>query len=227
MSDPYHSLRRYYIDRFHARHTATTPLGVRVLDVGGHRARIRGQFRFGELDASRTVVNIALSAEPDVLADAHKLPFLDATWDAVVCAEILEHVAEPATALSEIARVLRPGGRLYACAPFLYPIHGDPLDYGRFTPTWWRRRLDTAGLDIVTLEAQGAFWSVLTDLLRAYATEGLARADVRSRIARTTLLRALPTIKRIAVRWDTRAAANRDAFGERFSTGYGVVAVRR
>lgn len=223
----HYSLRRYYIDRFHARHTATIPLGARVLDVGGHRARIRGQFRFSELDASRTVVNIAPSAEPDVLADAHRLPFGDASWDAVVCAEVLEHVAEPATVVSEIARVLRPGGRLYACAPFLYPIHGDPEDHARFTPTWWRRRLDAFGFDVVTIEAQGGFWSVLADHLRDHVAEGLARADARSRVARTLLLPVLPAVKRLAVRWDANAAARKDPFGERFSTGYGVVAVRR
>jgi len=49
--------------------------------------------------------------------EAERLPFLDASFDVVVCSEILEHVVDFHVVLSEIARVLRPGGRLYATIP--------------------------------------------------------------------------------------------------------------
>lgn len=43
---------------------------------------------------------------------AHELPFADATFDTVVCTFGLCAIPDPATAVAEMARVLRPGGRL-------------------------------------------------------------------------------------------------------------------
>lgn len=45
------------------------------------------------------------------VGDAHKLPFRSATFDLVICTEVLEHVVEPESVVSELARVLKPGGR--------------------------------------------------------------------------------------------------------------------
>src|SRR5882762_2240993 len=47
-----------------------------------------------------------------VQGDAGRLPFLDSSFDAVVCRNSLHHVAEPPAAIREMIRVLRPGGRL-------------------------------------------------------------------------------------------------------------------
>lgn len=40
------------------------------------------------------------------------LPFVDGTFDAVACCDVLEHVDEPADVIAEMARVLKPGGLL-------------------------------------------------------------------------------------------------------------------
>jgi ubiquinone/menaquinone biosynthesis C-methylase UbiE len=45
-------------------------------------------------------------------ADLAKLPYADATFDAVVCGWVLEHLPEPHMGLSELARVMAPGGKL-------------------------------------------------------------------------------------------------------------------
>ncbi|HEX8773306.1 MAG TPA: methyltransferase domain-containing protein [Pyrinomonadaceae bacterium] len=49
-----------------------------------------------------------------VQADAHALPFIDERFDAVYCRYLLEHVADPLQVLTEMRRVLRPGGRALA-----------------------------------------------------------------------------------------------------------------
>lgn len=48
-------------------------------------------------------------------ADATALPYPDNTFDLVMTAHMLEHLADPAAALTEMVRVLKPGGRLVVC----------------------------------------------------------------------------------------------------------------
>lgn len=83
------------------------------------------------LDYPTTNQNYQL--RPHVFGDACGLPFKSTSADAVLLLEVLEHVPSPDKALSEIHRVLKPGGRLYISVPFIYPIHDEPYDYRRFT----------------------------------------------------------------------------------------------
>jgi len=65
---------------------------------------------------------------------AMSLPYRSASFDVVTCGDVIEHVAQPPTALCEIKRVLRPGGMLWLGAPtrcFLANLWRDP-HYGFF-----------------------------------------------------------------------------------------------
>lgn len=54
-------------------------------------------------------------------ADALNLPFVDDSFDAVICSEVLEHLPEYERALEEMNRVLRPGGQLAVSVPRFGP----------------------------------------------------------------------------------------------------------
>ncbi len=56
-------------------------------------------------------------------ASSEQLPFADATFDVVIASWVLEHLSRPAYTFSEVARVLRPGGRFFFLTPNLrHPI---------------------------------------------------------------------------------------------------------
>jgi len=69
----------------------------------------------------------------DVLGVGESLPFKSNVFDAVFSLAVLEHVKNPFECANEIARVLKPGGVLYAAVPFLQPFHGYPNHYYNMT----------------------------------------------------------------------------------------------
>lgn len=69
----------------------------------------------------------------DVLGVGEELPFRDNSFEGVISIAVLEHVKNPFLCASEIARVLKPGGWLKCCVPFLQPFHGYPHHYFNMT----------------------------------------------------------------------------------------------
>ena len=61
------------------------------------------------------------SAGGAVNADALALPFPDATFDRIIASEVLEHIWADELAISELVRILRPGGRLAVTVPTRLP----------------------------------------------------------------------------------------------------------
>jgi len=53
--------------------------------------------------------------------NGERLPFPDATFDRIICSEVLEHVPDPDLVLAEIARLLKPGGIFVASVPRYWP----------------------------------------------------------------------------------------------------------
>jgi SAM-dependent methyltransferase len=91
---------------------------VRVLDVGtgpgfvAQAARARGAV-VSAVDQSTAMVALARAAGIDAtVASIEQIPFPDSAFDAVVGGYVLNHLARPAEAAAELARVLRPGGRV-------------------------------------------------------------------------------------------------------------------
>ncbi|MGD1957233.1 MAG: methyltransferase domain-containing protein [Fulvivirga sp.] len=65
--------------------------------------------------------------------DLHCLPIQDNVVDCYVCNAVLEHVTDPALAIFEMFRTLKPGGEIWAEVPFMQYYHPTPGDYSRWT----------------------------------------------------------------------------------------------
>lgn len=143
------------------------------LSVGGGPGRPSAHF---------TNLNIGPFPNVDIVADAHRLPYADGAVDAIYCEAVLEHLYAPGRAVEEMHRVLKPGGKVFACTPFLQAYHGYPHHYQNFTVTGHQRLFSDHGFGV--LEAGACVgpmytWISLTQILLAeYAPAGrwLARA---------------------------------------------------
>jgi len=96
-----------------------------ILDVGSGAGQIAGHLLdFADPGAQITCIDISQpmlrrarqrlkSDRPAfVAADVTSLPFADGSFDGITCGYVLEHVPDPPLGLSELARVLRTGGRM-------------------------------------------------------------------------------------------------------------------
>jgi len=77
----------------------------------------------------------------DKILNLHDIDLPDNSVGTVLCLDTLEHVEYPHKALSEIHRILKPGGIVLISSVMECPIHDYPYDYWRFTPESFRSLL--------------------------------------------------------------------------------------
>lgn len=127
----------------------------RVLDLGcGVGGFLAGLAQIGErvLPTDMDRASLAICRErgfPAVLSDGYALPFADEGFDLVCLFDALEHIPDEARALSEVARVLAPGGRVVISVPayqFLYANNDRVARHcRRYTRARLRQALESAG----------------------------------------------------------------------------------
>ena len=104
----------------------------------------------------------------DLLYQGWAFPIANALFDSVLCNQVLEHVFIPDIFLSEIVRVLKPGGRLLLTVPFVWDEHEQPYDYARYSSFGLRALLEKSGLTVVQHKKLGADASILFQLANTY-----------------------------------------------------------
>jgi SAM-dependent methyltransferase len=189
--------------------------GTALLDVGTGPGTVIGPaLALGAevcaIDLTPAMIEQVRARHPDVdarVANASELPFGDECFDVVTMPFSLHHMAEPAIALAEACRVLRPGGRvaLTVWAPderlvafgLAMAAIGElgvdiaappatPLDGA--DPAMYRRLLTAAGFDTIVAEELAVCWDLadpgpLSDLFDRLLDLGSLGADIRQRYA--------------------------------------------
>ncbi len=93
-----------------------------MLEVGAGPGFLAAHARARRPDLRWVATDVLAAPWNDVAADAGRLPFAGASFDAVVCLDLVHHLARPRDFFAEAARVLRPGGRLAAIEPWVSPM---------------------------------------------------------------------------------------------------------
>ncbi|HYI73713.1 MAG TPA: methyltransferase domain-containing protein [Gaiellaceae bacterium] len=167
--------------------------GKRVLDLGCRSGALTRHFLDGnsvvglDVDAAALEKAQALGIEPVEANVEDPLPFEDASFDAVVAGELLEHLQFPDALVAETRRVLRPGGVLVGSVPNAFrvqsrlrflrgqPPEDDPTHLRMFSPSAMRRLL--SAFDDVRLDFVGGRYTRLN--ARLFARDLVFRATKR------------------------------------------------
>jgi SAM-dependent methyltransferase len=111
---------------------AHTDLGsYRVLDVGCGQKPYEPLF--SPFTASYVGVDPVENPRAELRGPVEKLPVEDASYDVVLCIQVLEHCDDPSQAVRELRRVTAPGGRVLASTHGVMAYHPSPTDYWRWT----------------------------------------------------------------------------------------------
>jgi ubiquinone/menaquinone biosynthesis C-methylase UbiE len=146
-------------DAWVAAQAAVLPPGARVLDLGAGPCRYAELFRHCRYVATDFAHSPNAFRQLDVVADIAHSPFGDAAFDAILCTEVLEHLANPVAAVADMARLLHSSGKVLLTAPLGSGLHQMPHHYyGGFTPVWYRSVLTRFGFRDIRIEANGGFY---------------------------------------------------------------------
>jgi SAM-dependent methyltransferase len=151
------------IEKAVQRFAAGLPEGALVLDAGA------GESQYARAFARQRYVAADLAVgDPnwdyrklDCIADLSALPFRSCSFDAALNIVTLEHVREPVNVMEELARSLKPGGRLLLIVPHEWEVHQPPYDYYRYTRYGIAYLLERSGLRADSVRPVGGYFRLL------------------------------------------------------------------
>jgi SAM-dependent methyltransferase len=151
--------------------------GYRVLDVG---CGPKPYYPFFAERATEYVgVDVVENPAADLLGSVEALPVEDASFDLVLCTQVLEHCDDPAQAVRELRRVTAPGGRVLASTHGVQVYHPSPQDYWRWTHAGLQRLFEEhADWERVDVRAAAGTATCLAMLLGTYVEIACKRAGV-------------------------------------------------
>lgn len=184
------------------------PAGQRILDAGAGQlqyASLCSHLRyvsqdFGQYDGAGNSVGLQVGnwdqSGVDIVCDITNVPEPDASFDAIMCIEVLEHLPYPVDALREFSRLLKPGGSLILTAPFCSLTHYAPhfyqTGYSKYFYFYWMENL---GFEVMEVAANGNYYEYLAQEMRRLpkVAELYANSKLRwyEKVARQVLLAAL------------------------------------
>jgi ubiquinone/menaquinone biosynthesis C-methylase UbiE len=115
----------------------------------------------------------------DLVCDITTIPEPSASFDAILCTSVFEHIPDPVSALREFSRLLKKGGRLVLCAPTLCAVHFAPfIFYSGFSKYFYQKYLTAAGFKICSQEFNGSLFEHMATLIRQLPAHTARYADV-------------------------------------------------
>jgi SAM-dependent methyltransferase len=166
-----YAVRRPLVEWLRAQAVA----GGRVLDVGC------GDRPYAQIFPGAVGFDVPGNEHADLHGSLESIPVEDGSFDVVLCLQVLEHVPDPAAAVRELHRVVRPGGRVLLSTHGVYPFHPNPDDLWRWTHQGLERVFLASGEWASVTVRPGAGTAATIGMLVAHGVDLLCkRAHVRA-----------------------------------------------
>jgi SAM-dependent methyltransferase len=101
----------------------------------------------------------------DIIADAYDTTVPDTSCDTILCTSVLEHLERPQESISEMYRILKPGGYVILSAPMIWHLHEEPRDFFRYTKYGLRYMFEESGFEIIEINPISGFVVTFTQEL--------------------------------------------------------------
>lgn len=103
----------------------------------------------------------------DIVSDITAIPRPDASFDAIMCTEVFEHIPDPVAAMKEFSRLLKKDGYLLITAPFASLTHFAPYHFASgFNTFYYEHHLELLGFEIVDMQRNGNYFEYIAQELR-------------------------------------------------------------
>ena len=190
--------------------------GERVLDAGAGELRNRafcGHLQYVSQDFCQYEGRgdgVALQTQTwdtsriDIVSDITAIPEPDASFDVVLCTEVLEHVPNPVVAFREFVRLLRPGGKMILTTPFCSLTHFAPFHFSSgLSRYWYEKQALDVGCSVLELTPNGGWLDFIAQELwrlpwigRTYSSRLLGWLAFASSLPLMLVMRCMATMDR-------------------------------
>lgn len=148
---------QYRLLRFVHKVAAIVKPDEKVIDVGAGELKYQKYFShcnyisndLGLGDVEWVYDNI------DIISSADDIPVAPASFDHVLCTQVMEHIEYPDRVFQEFHRILKPGGLLHLTAPLCAVEHQAPYDFFRYTKYGLDSLGRRCGLEMIFIEPHG------------------------------------------------------------------------
>lgn len=157
----------------------------------------------------------------DIICDIVNIPEKAASFDAVLCVEVFEHLPEPILALKEFARLLKSGGTLLITAPFASLTHFAPYHfYSGFNKYFFEKFLNEYGFKDIEITPYGNYFEYIAQEIRRL--DGVADKYCGARVKGFEKIAVMALIKMLH-----KYSKKDRGSSELLCYGYEVTAVRK
>jgi len=155
------------------------PKGYKILDAGAGQQQFKNfcsHLKYvsqdfakydGRGDKKGLQTKIWDNSNLDIVSDITSIPRPKASFDAILCTEVFEHLPDPISALKEFSRLLKKNGYLIITAPFCSLTHFSPYHfYSGFNRYFYETYLTKFGFKIIGIKTNGNFFEYLAQEIR-------------------------------------------------------------